>query len=279
MASLPTYWGRWAAAAVLLLLGGCDLLEFSPQDTQVPAEYRNLTQKNLARLAARPLPAGDTLRVVFTGDSQRFYDAADALVASVNQQPGIALVVVAGDISDFGLGREMQWVARRLARLRVPYLTVIGNHDHVGNGRAAYEQVFGPLNYSFIHGDPKFVFVDTNSREYGFNGQIPDLNWLRPQLGEVQGAARQVVVAHVPPQDADFDARLTRAYAAAVAAAPGGRALHLSGHRHRYAREEPFGDGVTYVNTEDVGARQYLVLTLWTDTTGQARFRVRQVNF
>ena len=89
---------RWArvlpCAAVGLGLAGCNLIEFSPNDHRVPEEFTNLTEKNLAKLAARPLPAGDTLRFIFTGDSQQFYDEAEALVASVNQQPGIALLVV-----------------------------------------------------------------------------------------------------------------------------------------------------------------------------------------
>jgi len=122
-------------ATGLMLLTGCELIEFSPNQTSSPAAYSDLTAKNLALLAQKQLPAGDTLRFVFTGDSQRFYSEAEDLVESVNQQPGIAFLVVAGDISDFGLGREMRWVHDKLKKLNVPYLTVVGNHDHAGNGR------------------------------------------------------------------------------------------------------------------------------------------------
>lgn len=266
------------AAAVAVLTGGCEMLEFSPSDTRGPDEYTNLTQKNLDKLAARPLAPGDSLRFIFTGDSQRFYDSADKLVESVNRQPGISFLVIAGDISDFGLAREMHWVAERLDRLNVPYLTVVGNHDHVGNGRAAYKKVFGPLNYSFVYGDTKFTFVDTNSREYNFNGRIPDMDWLRPQLSDLQGARRQVVMCHVPPQDGDFDPALDQPYIRSIAEAPQ-LVFHLNGHRHSYSIGQPFGDGVTYINSGAFDTDSYVILTVWNDAANQPQFRLQRVFF
>ena len=145
------------------LLTACELVEYSPNETRNPEEYRDLTRKNLAALARQPVPtAGDTLRFVFTGDSQRFYEQAEDLVRSVNQQRGIAFVAVAGDISDYGLIRELRWMHDKLRHLRVPYLTVIGNHDLAANGRQNYQEVYGPLNYSFRYADTQFVLVDTN---------------------------------------------------------------------------------------------------------------------
>src|SRR6476661_2041158 len=195
-------------ALALLTSTGCDLLEFSPNDHRVPEEFTDLTQKNLARLQAHPLPAGDTLRFVFTGDSQQFYDEAEAMVGSINQQPGIQFMIVAGDISDFGLAREMRWVDEKLRRLKVPYLTVVGNHDLVGNGREAYQHIYGALDYSFVYGDTKFIMVDTNGREYNFDGTSPNLPWLQRELRNTEGAQRQVVVSHVPPDNDDFDPAL-----------------------------------------------------------------------
>ncbi|MBD2713436.1 metallophosphoesterase [Hymenobacter sp. BT646] len=266
------------AAAAAFLFSGCELLEFSPSDFRGPESQTNLTQKNLDRLAEHPLPAGDTLRFVFTGDSQRFYDQAESLVESVNQQPGLSLMVVAGDISDFGLAREMRWVDKRLRKLNIPYLTVIGNHDHVGNGRAAYQHIFGPLNYSFVYGDTKFIMVDTNSREYNFNGRIPDLPWVQQQVSDLQGAKRQVVMSHVPPQDLDFDQNLMPDYTRMLAEAPK-LAFELNGHRHDFSIGEPFGDGVTYINSYAFEENQYVILTLWNDADDKPQFRLKKVQF
>lgn len=275
--SLPKRQGL-ASLAAALLLSGCELLEFSPSDYRGPASQTDLTRKNLERLADQPLAPGDTLRFVFTGDSQRFYEQAEALVASVNQQAGLSFMVVAGDISDFGLAREMRWVDERLSKLNIPYVTVIGNHDHVGNGRAAYQQIFGPLNYSFVYGGTKFIMVDTNSREYNFNGRVPDVPWLQQQLGNLEGAERQVVVSHVPPQDLDFDQTLQPAYTQALAAAPR-LAFELNGHRHDFSIGEPFQDGVTYINSYAFEENQYVILTVWSEANGTPAFRLKKVKF
>jgi Icc protein len=270
---------RWAGCvAALGLLSGCELLEFSPNAYNGSKEQSDLTAKNLARMAANPLRAGDTLRFVFTGDSQRFYDHAEKLVESVNQQSGLSFMVVAGDISDFGLAREMRWVDNRLSKLDIPYLTVIGNHDQVGNGRESYQHVFGPLNYSFVYGDTKFTLIDTNSREYNFNGRIPDIGWLQQQTRSLDGAKRQVVLCHVPPLDGDFDPKLTEPYAQTLAAAPK-LTFALNGHTHRFEVGEPFDDGVTYISSYSFQKNQYVILTVWNDANDQPKFRLKTIAF
>jgi hypothetical protein len=262
------------SVAALLGLAGCDLIEFSPNDHRVPEEFTNLTEKNLAKLQARPLPAGDTLRFVFTGDSQQFYDEAEDLVKSVNQQPGISFLIVAGDISDFGLAREMRWVDEKLRRLSVPYLTVVGNHDLVGNGRETYQHIFGALDYSFVYGDTKFILVDTNGREYNFNGTAPNMGWLRPQLANRDGARRQIVISHVPPTNDDFDPALRTSYVEALREASG-LVFEMNGHNHSSSITQPYEDGVTYVNSDAFSERRYMVVSVW----GDRQFRIKRVAF
>ncbi|OWP64293.1 metallophosphoesterase [Hymenobacter amundsenii] len=261
------------AAGLALGLGSCELIEFSPNDYRGPADQQDLTAKNLARLAKTPLPTDDTLRFVFSGDSQRFYDDVEDLVKSVNQQPGIQFMLVSGDIADFGLAREMRWIDDQLRQLKMPYLTVIGNHDHVANGREAYQEIFGPLNYSFTFGDTKFIMTDTNGREYNFNGQVPDMPWVNQQLAD-RTARRHVIVSHVPPQDEDFDPAVRDQYTAALRADPR-LVFEMNGHRHDYGIGQPFNDGVTYVNSYAFEKRRYLIVTVW----GDKQFRLKQVSF
>ncbi|QIX61582.1 metallophosphoesterase [Hymenobacter lutimineralis] len=270
--SLPFLRPLVPAALGLLLTGCSDLLEFSPNDYRSPGDQQDLTAKNLARLQQQP-PTEDTLRFVFTGDSQRFYDDAEDLVKSVNQQPGIQFMVVAGDISDFGLGREMRWVDDHLRKLNVPYLTVIGNHDQVGNGREAYQHIFGPLNYAFTYADTRFIMTDTNGREYNFNGLVPDLPWVQQQLAD-NSTRRQIIVSHVPPQDGDFDPALRDGYVQALREAPR-LVFEMNGHRHSFSIGQPFNDGVTYVNSAAFEEREYVVMTVW----GDKEFRLKRVQF
>jgi len=268
---------RLSRRVLLLCLGGlssCSLLEFSPNQTYVPAAERQLTTQNIIRLTSRPKKDTDTLRFVFVGDCQRFYDEAEAFVASVNQQRNIDFVIIAGDISDFGLVREMRWIHHRLRKLNVPYLTVIGNHDQVGNGRAVYKSVFGPLNYSFIYGGTKFICLDTNGREYGFNGQVPNLGWLGQQLADTVNSRRSIVLCHVPPTDEDFDPALVQTYARTIR---GSRQLvfHLAGHIHRFTNEEPFHDGVRYLTAYNFRKRHYNILSVW----GRRQFYLETVAY
>ncbi|MBB4599424.1 hypothetical protein HNQ93_001097 [Hymenobacter luteus] len=260
-------------AAAALLLGSCEMLEFSPNDHRGPDRQQDLTAKNLARLNQNPLPAGDTLRFVFTGDSQRFYDEAEDLVKSVNQQADVQFLIIAGDISDFGFGREMRWVDDHLRKLKIPYVTVIGNHDSVGNGRKAYEAIFGPLNYSFAYGDTKFIMTDTNGREYNFDGKIPNMPWVNQELRDTS-TRRHVIISHVPPQDEDFDPAVRDAYVTALRNDPR-LAFEMNGHRHDFSIGEPFNDGVTYINSYGFEKRQYLIVTVW----GDKQFRLKKVQF
>ncbi|WP_324674095.1 metallophosphoesterase family protein [Hymenobacter sp. GOD-10R] len=263
---LPKLRATILASSAALLLSSCELLEFSPNDVRVTATEQDLTHKNLARLAAQPKPTGgDTLRFVFTTDSQRYYDELDPLVSSINQQRGVAFVLLGGDVSDFGLRREMSWVQEKLNGLHAPYLTVVGNHDLVGNGRTAYQKLFGPLNYTFTYGDTRFILVDTNGREYAFNGQAPNVPWLQQQLADTLEVRRQVTVCHVPPFNEDFDPALKENFARTLAQAPR-LVFNLSGHIDKFGESEPYDDGVTYISGYSVQQRHYLLLTLWGKT-------------
>ncbi|WP_082116265.1 metallophosphoesterase family protein [Hymenobacter terrenus] len=276
MQAVLARWFGWSASiAATVLLTGCDLFEFSPNEIRTPEAYRDLTSKNLTALQARPNPWGDdSLRFVFISDSQRFYDEAEAFVESVNQQPNVAFVAVGGDISDFGLVREMRWVHDRLKDLNVPYLTVIGNHDLVANGRKAYQQVYGPLNYSFTYAGTRFICVDTNGREYGFNGRVPDVDWVRAQLADSAEVQRQVVMSHVPPMDNDFDRQLEVPYVQALGDAPK-LVFALNGHRHSFGISQPYELNLPFIDSYSFEKRQYVVLTIW----GTKGFRLNTVRY
>jgi 3',5'-cyclic AMP phosphodiesterase CpdA len=257
------------------LLAGCELIEYSPDETRTTEAYHDLTRKNLEALAARPNPSGgDTLRFVFTGDSQRDYAQAEDLVKSVNKQRNIAFVVVAGDVSDFGLIREFRWMHDKLKKLQVPYLTVIGNHDQAANGRRNYEQVYGALNYSFSYAGTQFVLLDTNGREYNFNGRVPDVPWMARQLANPGGSTRQVVICHVPPMDVDFDSELVYPYVQALHEAPN-VVMQLNGHRHGHRELFHYGERIPFINSYSFVKQKYLIVTIW----GRTNYRLESVEF
>ena len=96
-------------AVVLFLLTGCtDSLEYSPNVTSDRNTPKNLNAVNLDRL--RAVPGDDTVRFVLSGDTQRGYDEAKDFVKLANAIPGLDFVLLAGDISDFGLVQETEWI-------------------------------------------------------------------------------------------------------------------------------------------------------------------------
>src|SRR5688500_3569230 len=110
-----------------VIIAGCsDVHEYSPNQIYDSNSARELNMKNLVKLQSS-VP-DDTLTIVFAGDSQQFYDEVDLFVRKVNEIEGIDFTIIAGDISDFGLLQEFEWITERLNGLKKPYFGVIGNH-------------------------------------------------------------------------------------------------------------------------------------------------------
>jgi 3',5'-cyclic AMP phosphodiesterase CpdA len=201
----------------------------------------------------------DTVTILFTGDSQRFYSSLDALVQKSNSISDIDFLVLAGDISDFALLQEFMWVYNRLERLRVPYFCVIGNHDLTANGSQIYTEMFGPKNFSFNYKGYKFLFHDTNGREYDFNGSVPDVDWISEEMND--SAKWFVGVSHVPPYDVDFDKSLEEKYHNTLSKDPR-FILALNGHQHNGGDSFYYDDNVRYITSYAVDHNQCLLLKL-----------------
>jgi 3',5'-cyclic AMP phosphodiesterase CpdA len=159
-----------------------------------------------------------------------------------------------------------------MKKLNKPYLAVIGNHDVSGNGELVFEKMYGSLNYSFIKNGFKFIFLNTNSREYRFNGHVPDTTWLKDQLTG-DDFSHGVVSSHVPPFDNDFDPALENAYARILRHSNKVN-VSLHGHLHSYSNSQPYDDGIQYIVSTSMDQRMYLILKLWDD-----KFSVKEVYY
>lgn len=251
----------WRISCAVLLFfsaGSCNKFEYSPYQAFDRDSPSGVNTKQLEKLFQTP-PADDTVTIALIGDSQRFYDEVEQFVTRINQLPDIDFVIIAGDISDFGLLAELEWIEDRLQHLHPPYLSVIGNHDLVGNGEATFERFFGPLNYTFTYQGYKFIFHNTNSREYTTNN-IPDMGWLNTALQD-STAQYLVGVSHVPPFDGDFSNTIEPEYAAALRSHPNFVAS-LHGHQHRHLDTVFYKDGVRYIVGNDFGDNQFIRLKL-----------------
>ncbi len=238
----------------------CNSFEFSPNQAFDRNTPRDLNAANLEKLLARAID--DTVIIAFVGDSQRFMDELDRFVSHVNKNPNVDFVVLAGDISDFGLLAEYEWVYDRLKRLNAPFFGVIGNHDVIANGENVFMRMFGPLDYSFVYDSIKFVMHNTNGREYPLK-EIPNLQWLEEQLGgdPEDGVKYYVGISHVPPTDDDFKQDLVVPYARMLSTTPG-FLLSLHAHVHDHTDGYPFNDGIRYITSFSFDQRSYLLLKI-----------------
>lgn len=241
-------------------LTSCDQFEFSPNQSFDQSSPSNLNAQNLARL--RQNVEDDTVTVVFAGDTQRWYDEQERFVKKVNSLENVDLVLLAGDISDFGILQEFKWVQKRLSALHAPYFGIIGNHDMVANGRQIFRQMFGPLNYSFVYQGIKFIAHNTNGLEApGEN--IPDLGWLARELHNTEGADYIVTVSHVPPFNAtEFGTESVKPYTELLENTPN-LLLSLHGHVHQHQDFYPFGDNVHYMTSFSFEQSAFVLLKIF----------------
>jgi 3',5'-cyclic AMP phosphodiesterase CpdA len=246
---------RLAPCLALFLLSGCRSFEYSPAiDVGEKPRYNVL---NLERLAA---DGGPRLRgrIAVLADAHQYYDEMKAAVTRINSDSAIDFVVVAGDVTKYGYDLEYRWFADILRGLRAPVIVAIGNHDVQAEGKTLYEKFFGPTDFAFAWRGYEFVIFDDNARE--FSGGVPDWDWLEDALAAAGDSLRVIPVCHAPPFTDQLDsaqsARLVGLYSRFRAA------IVIGGHTHRYAYGEPYGDGIPYLVADDIGGRNFVLLTL-----------------
>ena len=261
-----------STSAVLLLaagLSGCDAFRVHPYAVPQDEWLQDLTEKNLAKIA-RIVPP-ETFTFAAFGDSQRWEDEASYAVPSINADPDLLFAIHVGDIVEFGLGQEYVWLNEYYRDLKIPFVTVVGNHDLLGNGGTIYESVYGPRNYTFLFGRLKFVMLDSNSREY-VDEIVPDLAWLERELVPEPTWDRAIVVSHVPFDDNDFRRELEEPYKEIVQR-HGNVILSLHGHDHEFRDE--MVEELRTVQTDKMENRNWTKITVGPEGV----IEVRQVFF
>ncbi len=244
---------------------------YNLNEIRLEENEKDLNAKNIKKIEA--MTSKDTLKFILIGDSQRFYDELDDFVEEANQLKDISFIILAGDISDFGLSKEFQWIHRSLNKLSMPYIAVIGNHDMLANGRIVYQQMFGPEDFTFTFNGNKFICLNTNSREVGFNGSLPNIPWLQQQLSDPLNYQNAFVISHVPPFDSDFDKKLEKQFSSLLSGNSKVR-LSMHGHLHNYREEEVYNDGLKYVVVGSMNKRNYALISVWGD-----QFSVEEVYY
>ncbi|MFP2904479.1 metallophosphoesterase family protein [Pyxidicoccus sp. 3LFB2] len=237
----------------LLLCAGCGVFEFHPYELRGGDEDRHAhAVERLSREAGE-----GPLRFAVVGDMQLFLDESSAAVADLSRRD-VAFVVQVGDFTEYGSAQEFAWVTGLLDRLPVPSFAVLGNHDVLGTGADIYRRTFGPPFFSFQHAGSRFVLFDSNSREYGFPGNVPDLGALREALAPAPGLAHTFTFSHVPPGHGDFDASLVGPLEQLQAE----QGVSISFHAHIHQFDSEVRQGVRYFVADSLDHRNYLLITV-----------------
>lgn len=253
------------AALGIMLLVGCDPFEYHPYDARLDKKYKDINNKNIRRIEAADRH-DDTVRFIFMGDSQRWYDETEDFVKSANQRDDIDFVVHGGDISDFGMKKEFCWIHDIMSKLKVPYVAIIGNHDHLGTGGEIYKTMYGELNFSFVYGGIKFVCLNTNALEFDYSTPVPDFEFIQQEIADSVSREYHSTIAmmHTQPGNVVFNNNVKLVFHEYLK-----RFRHLRfcvhAHEHHLMVNEFFNDGVIYYGSDCMKNRSYLLFTVTKD--------------
>lgn len=244
-----------------MLVTGCDMIDYHPYDVDISGE-RGVNDQNIVRIESNCLNK-DTIRVVYTGDTQGWFDETREMVKSINGRSNVDFVVHGGDISDFGLTKEFEWQRDILDDLHMPYVVIIGNHDCLANGEDAYSEIFGNMNFSFIAGRVKFVCLNTNAFEFDYSSAIPDFEFIEKEIkSDSANFDRTVISMHAGPYSEQFNNNVVKPFEYYVKMYPN-VLFCTKAHDHRLTVETPFNDGITYYGSDCAKDRNYLLFTIY----------------
>lgn len=238
----------------------CKKFEYDPNQSESIGSETDLNQYNIDKILASP--GDDVITLALIGDSHIYYDGFEKAIGEINKIPEVDFVVHAGDISDHGYLQEFERGISYLKKLNKPYVTVVGNHDLVANGIHIYRKMFGPTNFSFVYKDVQFIFFDSNSREYGFPGDVPDVGWIEKEINKEQHARRVALVSHVPYFNSDYDTGLIDKYKELLESYEGDKEIliSMSGHQHVFYEEQLAG--IPHIGPGSSNNRIYYIIRI-----------------
>ena len=238
---------------VLLVLCSCSkLTQYSPYDANT--EHSNVNSQNIAKILSKQQP-GDSLVFIAISDTHTDYSDLRAAVTTINEMEGISFVLVCGDITDWGLFNEFDDYYHLISRLNIPFITQIGNHDYLSNGKLIFNKMFGPTNFYFDIGNYRMVVFDNVVWENG--NQEPNFDWFQQTLNVPEGMT-SIACYHIHPWDPQLDNGYADKMKGIIENNP--VILSIFGHGHDY-REEVMNNR-RYLMVPDITMRNMAKITL-----------------
>ena len=129
------------------------------------------------------------------GDNKNSHKVFGTLIDSLNHDPDLSFALDLGDLVYDGEKEKYRWFLEQIAYSKVPFLTVVGNHDIREDGRTNYYDIFGPFYYSFHVGNAFFIALDDANEVQLEASQI---HWLKTQLMMSDNFKYKFILLHVP---------------------------------------------------------------------------------
>lgn len=211
----------------LFLLCSCDLVKYHPYELTDDTP-QGLTASNIS-LISQLGKGRDTIHFVFMTDTQRDYTDTREAVDFINSLPQVDFVLHGGDQTDFGLADEFRTMSSLLCGLKVPFLTVIGNHDFLGTAEYNYASIYGPYNWSLNVGHTHLLGINSNALEAEDGVEVPDYDFLNEDIQQVESLntlhpdsiTQTIILSHARPGDLEFFSSLTASFLSCISQYPG----------------------------------------------------------
>lgn len=186
---------------ILSLIIGCSPIRNSPfsEDTDSPIVDFNQTQTQLLRLKADVSDSQSEIVLGVFADSHQNYAALEDWVRDANNMP-LDFAVSLGDFTNQGLNFEYDAYINLISGLKIPLVTVIGNHDSVAKGKLLYKRLFGPYNFYFDFKGYRFIAFNNNRLDFIEEGI--DWNWLQREVR--LSPLPVVVMTHIDPDNHEY---------------------------------------------------------------------------
>jgi 3',5'-cyclic-AMP phosphodiesterase len=248
--------------STLLVVACSDPFSVSPFEISVRQEFKNTTQKNLDKIQLIDSLDGKTFKIALIADTHFHFGSLADAINDMQKRKDFSFIVVVGDLTENGLLKEFEIFHSIMGQSGIPYLTVIGNHDYLSNGGKVYKQMFGTSNYSFTFNGAKFIAWDNIIWE---SEKEADYQWLEETLkNSNDGVNTQphnhiIPLSHIPPFDDQFESHRERFHSLLK---ENNIMLSVHGHKHEFALDEMYSDGIQFLTVGSPQHRTYTELTI-----------------
>lgn len=235
-----------------IMISCSQVIDYSPYDADI--NHRDVNTENIKKIKDESRDV-DSLIFIAISDTHTKYNDLKSAINFINKLDDVSFVIVCGDITNLGLYKEFDDYYHIMSRLKMPFITAIGNHDYLSNGKLIYEKMFGPTNFYFDIGNYRMVVFDNVVWENG--NQEPDFEWFQQTLNIPEGMT-SIACYHIHR----FDPQLENGYADKMLGIIEKYPVSLSifGHGHDYWEEEV--NNRRYLMVPDITMRNMTKITL-----------------